>query len=83
MPRLGWVIVPIIGVFMALQVLRWIVPKVPRSQESGVRDQESGDQESGDQESGDQESEVRSQRSEIGNQETGIKTRESRVKSPE
>ena len=72
MPRLGWVILPIIGVFMALQVLRWIVPKA-RSQESGVRSQESGDQES----------EVRSPRSEVGNQETGIKTQESRVKSPE
>ena len=27
MPQLGWLILPFIGVFMMLQVLRWVVPK--------------------------------------------------------
>lgn len=36
MPRLGWVILPFIGIFILLQVLRWIVPK------SGVIDHDSG-----------------------------------------
>lgn len=38
MPRLGWVILPIIGVFIVLQVLRWVVPKEGKSD---VRDRKS------------------------------------------
>ncbi len=38
MPNLGWLILPIFGIFLVMQLLRWAVPE---KQESGVRNQES------------------------------------------
>ena len=37
MPRLGWVILPFIGIFILLQVLRWIVPKAGPDQQAGAK----------------------------------------------
>jgi predicted dehydrogenase len=41
-PWLGWLILPVFGFFLVLQVLRWIVPETgTRKQESGIRNQQS------------------------------------------
>jgi predicted dehydrogenase len=34
-PKLGWVIAPVFGVFLLLQVLRWVIPARPKESASG------------------------------------------------
>ena len=32
-PRLGWAIAPLLAIFLALQLLRWFIPRPPPSEE--------------------------------------------------
>jgi hypothetical protein len=29
-PKVGWVILPVLALFLVLQLLRWVVPRQPR-----------------------------------------------------